>query len=62
MTAPMVTSDMVTGRFTLTLSERELSLILDAVEACMVTPPEGTPWSWTDYATVAGQLQDRLAW
>lgn len=50
------------GSFHLTLTERDMSMILDALEHCMVAAPDGSPWSWTDYATLAGTIQERIAW
>lgn len=52
----------MSGSFHMVLTERELSMILDALEHCLAAPPDGSPWSWTDYAMVAGTIQERIAW
>jgi hypothetical protein len=50
------------GSFHMVLTEREISMILDALEQCMVARADGSPWSWTDYATLAGTIQERISW
>lgn len=52
----------MTGRFTFILTERDISVMLDAVEAAVVSPPPDTPWCRDDYAELGAALQDRLRW
>lgn len=52
----------MTGRFTFVVSEKEASILLDAVEQSMVCPPTDSVFSQEDFAEVAAMLAERLAW
>lgn len=52
----------MSGRFTFTLTEREASVLLDALDAATVTPPPDAGWGRDAYADLAGMLAERIAW
>lgn len=52
---------VATGRFVVTLTERELCLLLDVVEQVLDGPMVGS-WTTEDVACVQSMLAGRLAW
>lgn len=52
----------MTGRFTFTLTEKELTIILDALDACSVAPPPDSGWGSDVFGELAAVLEARLQW
>ena len=52
----------MSGRFTFVFTEREGSLMLDALEFMVEACPGGLPWAREDYAELASELAYRFSW
>lgn len=50
------------GKFTFILTEREVSAMLDALDAAAVQPPADTKFRADYFADLAGMVNARLSW
>jgi len=53
---------MVTNRFTFTLTERDISVLIDALEHATVSPPPDCGWGRDTYAGLSAVLEARIEW
>jgi hypothetical protein len=50
------------GPFQFGLSEREVALLLDALDAASVSPPEGSEFRASEFAELSAELAERTAY
>lgn len=50
------------GKFKFGMSEREVAIVLDALDAATVELPEGSKFDSTDFAELAADLAERTAY
>ena len=50
------------GRFTFVLTERDVSLLLDALDAAVINPPSGSTFSRENFAQMMEYVEWRLSW
>ena len=50
------------GKFTFVLTEREVSAMLDALDAAVEQPPAGSTFGRDYFADLAGMVNVRLSW
>ena len=58
----MCAGGSVTDRFTFTLTERDISVLLDALEHATVSPPPDSGWGRDTYAGLSALLEARIEW
>ena len=59
---PINEGGVVTGRFTFVFTEKEVSLMLDALEFMVEACPGNLPWTREEYAELAGEFAYRFSW
>ena len=52
----------MSGRFTFVFTEREVSLMLDALEFMVEACPGNLRWTRDEYAELAGEFAYRFSW
>jgi hypothetical protein len=52
----------MSDRFTFTLTERDVSVLLDALEHATVSPPPDSGWGRDVYGELIDMLESRIAW